>query len=178
MESLREGNRVLLGQAIRLMEGMTDEGYTRPCAACFDSSPGGHMRHLLEHYGNFLSGLGTGEIDYERRDRHSAVGTRREAALEMAMQLFGRFSRMERPAGSGLVVMSHEAGSPPCKSVTSLERELEFLLSHKVHHFALIRTILWIRGWRHFPEGFGVAPSTLRYQQGGGREPAATGEHP
>lgn len=43
-------------------------------------------------------------------------------------------------------------------------RELQFLLSHTVHHFALIATLLE-RFEIGVPEDFGIAPSTLKYWQ-------------
>ena len=62
-------NRSLLSQAIELLEATTDASYAAPCEACFDSTLGGHMRHILEHYGNFLHGLDEGLVNYDRRDR-------------------------------------------------------------------------------------------------------------
>ncbi len=47
-------------------------------------------------------------------------------------------------------------------SSSSLRRELHFLLSHTVHHYALIAMILARHGVEVEPD-FGVAPSTLRH---------------
>ena len=41
---------------------------------------------------------------------------------------------------------------------------MQFLLSHTVHHYALIGAILRLSGVEP-PAGFGLAPSTLRHQQ-------------
>ena len=48
----------------------------------------------------------------------------------------------------------------PDWSQSSLQRELQFLVSHSVHHYALIRELLRQSGF-DAGEGFGVAPSTL-----------------
>ena len=50
-----------------------------------------------------------------------------------------------------------------CRS--SLLRELQFLLSHTIHHYALIASLLERRGVRVRDElsGFGVAASTLEH---------------
>ena len=45
---------------------------------------------------------------------------------------------------------------------SSVERELQVLLSHTVHHYALIAVALRLHG-HPVDEEFGVAPSTLRY---------------
>ena len=43
-------------------------------------------------------------------------------------------------------------------------RELQFLLSHSVHHYAIIAMICG-QHEIEVPEGFGVAPSTLKYRE-------------
>ena len=47
---------------------------------------------------------------------------------------------------------------------SSASRELEFLLSHTVHHYALIGVICQLAG-QTLPKDFGMAPSTLRHLQ-------------
>jgi hypothetical protein len=47
---------------------------------------------------------------------------------------------------------------------STMGRELQFLMSHTVHHYALVAIILKIQGC-NCAEEFGVAPSTLRYQR-------------
>jgi hypothetical protein len=49
-------------------------------------------------------------------------------------------------------------------SHSTVRRELQFLLSHTVHHFALIAVLLE-RFEIAVPDDFGIAPSTLRYWQ-------------
>jgi hypothetical protein len=41
-------------------------------------------------------------------------------------------------------------------------RELQYLLSHTIHHYAIIGSILRAQGVEPGPD-FGVAPSTLRH---------------
>ena len=47
-------------------------------------------------------------------------------------------------------------------SRSTLRRELQFLLSHTIHHFALIGLLLSFHGVEPGEE-FGVAPSTLKH---------------
>lgn len=164
MNDLINANRSLLSQAVELLEATPDASFTAPCEACFDSTPGGHMRHILEHYGNFLHGLDEGLVDYDRRDRGSPVETCRTAAVDRARDLLTAIAgvspeRFEDP----LMILLDDGGSPR-QSRSNVQRELQFLLSHTVHHFALMRTLLWIQGQRRFPDHFGIAPSTLRFR--------------
>ena len=56
-------------------------------------------------------------------------------------------------------------GEESTVSPSTIERELKFLVSHTVHHYAIIALQLRHQGVEPGPE-FGVAPSTLRYEQG------------
>jgi hypothetical protein len=49
-------------------------------------------------------------------------------------------------------------------AASSLARELQFTLSHTVHHYALIALILRLQGFAP-PADFGVAPATLQQWQ-------------
>jgi hypothetical protein len=48
-------------------------------------------------------------------------------------------------------------------SNSSLRRELQFLISHTIHHYALIATLCARDGFE-LPADFGVAPSTLWFR--------------
>ena len=53
--------------------------------------------------------------------------------------------------------------TPGIATSTSVLRELEFLLSHTIHHYALVAVMARLQG--HEPLAtFGIAPSTLKYQ--------------
>jgi hypothetical protein len=61
-------------------------------------------------------------------------------------------------------VKMNEGDDSSPRSQSTIRRELQFLLSHTVHHYALIAIILKIQGF-DCDEDFGVAPSTLKYQR-------------
>lgn len=158
-----------LQQGIELMERMGDELYRRNDPARFGSGPGKHFRHILDHYLSFIGGL-QGEIDYDARERDArleedcvyAMGKSREiiAGLEKLLdqpQILQRAVQVISNEGE-------EAGNGAPGSQSTLKRELQFLLSHTVHHYALIALILRIQGFET-PKEFGVAPSTLKYQK-------------
>ena len=60
----------------------------------------------------------------------------------------------------------HVAGEPAVWSRSSLLRELQFALSHTVHHYAIIARQLRERGAEPGAD-FGVAPSTLAARDAG-----------
>ncbi len=168
MESLLEAVRACLEQDRDLLLALDDRQYTTPCEACFGSTVGAHIRHNLDHFESFAAGLEGGRVDYEARQRDDRVATDRQAAL----------AALERHLGTLRACGSCDLGSPlqvreeseenavgdGTWLVSSLGRELQFLLGHTVHHNALVATIVHGMELR-LPEGFGVAPSTRRFQR-------------
>ncbi len=162
-----QANLVLVAQGIEAVSRFGDDHYTVPVAGCFNSSAGGHFRHAIEHYQALLgawSGEGSGRLDYENRARDPLI----ETCAEQAIAAWRRIEQGLAPLAAGteadrtlhMAAETAEGGV----LVTSLARELEFLVNHTVHHFALIAVIAHARGVA-LPADFGLAPSTLKYRQ-------------
>jgi uncharacterized damage-inducible protein DinB len=130
---------------------------------------GAHVRHVLDHYESFLGGLESGRIDYDRRERDRQLEIDPELARGRLESAAARLERLpahelDRP----LVVCTASVPGRLREGATSLTRELQFLASHTVHHYALIAVL--VRLWGVAPDDdFGVAPSTLAYEQGASR---------
>jgi hypothetical protein len=157
-----------LEQGIRLIRRLGDDLYTLTPEGPFRGGVGSQFRHCLDLYRCFLSGLDSGRVDYSRRERDPRVETDRGRAEEAARDVVRRLSALAASqAGARLGVNSElpAGGEEPCWSDSSVRRELQFLLSHTIHHYALISAMLAHHGFRFCGEfaGFGVAPSTLRH---------------
>jgi hypothetical protein len=157
------GNCHLLRQAAALLSSIDDAVYAEGGRTA-DSSPiGVHVRHMIDHYRAFFTGLPDGRIDYDARMRQTPLETDRRLALATVLGLVGDIERIDEPMGvRELLVSSRSAGdsSDPDWSRTTIKRELQFLVSHTVHHFALIKPMLQREGVP-VDEQFGYAPSTL-----------------
>jgi uncharacterized damage-inducible protein DinB len=167
MNTLLNANLACLQQGIDLLTRLPEAEYRAPCEALFNSSIGGHLRHNLDHYAAFLAGVGDGEIDYDARGRDRTVEADPAAAIALMRRLQ---AGLEQLAGCDLdqpLRIRMDDGGDSSWSATSLRRELQFLLSHGIHHYALIVAIAGGRGFGDFPENFGIAPSTLSYQRAG-----------
>lgn len=126
---------------------------------------GPHVRHVLDHYAAFFAGFGGTTIDYDARQRNRQVEIDREAAQIGLVDASGRLADLDRAALElPISVRSNGGGRPDDFSRSTLRRELQFLLSHTVHHWALVRSIL-TRSGIEVADTFGVAPSTLRYRE-------------
>jgi hypothetical protein len=175
-ESLIAVNIGWLRQAEALLTGINDAVYTASPSGLAPHKAGAHLRHILEFYECFLTGLGAGRIDYDARKRDLSVETSRQAAqtrirflihlleTESALRIDSLVSvRMEDTAGSRL---------PEPFLVSSVGRELQVLGSHTIHHFALIAITLRALGVPLDPD-FGMASSTLHYRASQGAAVAA-----
>jgi uncharacterized damage-inducible protein DinB len=156
-------NLVVIQQGISLLAALGAERYGTRIAICYNASIGGHTRHIIEHYQAFLRGLESGEIDYEKRVRDPLVEsdpTYAAGLLESISQQLGQLSEILRNRTLHYCAET----TPGIATVTSALRELEFLLSHTIHHYALVAVMARLQGTEPEPT-FGIAPSTLKYQQ-------------
>ena len=153
----------VLDQARELLSELPDELYSKPEPSVHSSGIGSHLRHCVDYYDRFFEGLSGGRIDYDQRERDERLETSRTYAIEKLEALQKKLQSLDTQVGTLLIRQDSEAeGDEVPWAPSSLERELQFQMSHAVHHYALIAVILRLNG-EVPPEGFGVAPSTLRY---------------
>ena len=160
---LRDANIRLLQQATEVLSTISDEAYCRSLDPIARSGIGMHMRHCLDSYEAFLRGLESGRIDYDHRLRGTAIETDRLEALDRLANFIDRFKALDVAAApEQLLVCLESHGHPEQEwSRSSVRRELQSLVGHTVHHYAIIAMILKLQRIAHPPE-FGVASSTLR----------------
>jgi len=154
-----------LRQGSDLIRRLPDAGYGEATDGAAPVGP--HFRHVIEHYSCFLAGHASGRVNYDARERDPALERDRDAALARIEELAGELRRLagadlEAPAEVRLECGS--GGEPAQWSRSTVGRELQFLLSHTVHHFALIGLLLAQRGIGTGAD-FGVAPSTLEHRR-------------
>lgn len=124
-------------------------------------SVGGHVRHCLDHVEALLGALATGVCNYDERIRGTAVeddpalACARLAACRMRLQALPA-SLLGQPLA--LAVRLTRDGLQ-VQAPTTVAREVAFVLSHTVHHAALVAVLLEDQGIGR-PPYFGLAPST------------------
>jgi len=164
---IRENIR-FVRQGVELLGQLHDEMYVKTVAPYFSSGVGKHLRHYLDHYESFLAGLAAGKIDYDGRQRDPRVETDRRYATEKMLSIISNLEALsEKKLANPILVKMNEVAEndrPSQWSNSTIGRELQFLMSHTVHHYALIALILKIQGF-DCDKDFGVAPSTLQYQR-------------
>jgi len=161
-------NALYLEQGLELLGELDEQLYRRTAPPIFTGSIGAHWRHCLDHYTSFLDGWQSGTIDYAARAREARLETDPTHASRRTRSVIRQLQQLEAAAGSALlrvrVDCADHSDTGPRESGSSVDRELQFLISHSVHHYALIALIMKLEG--KFPAAdFGVAPSTLQYRQ-------------
>lgn len=159
-------NIACLEQGIALLDGLTDAQYAE--ASPLGGRIGGHLRHCLDHYGLLLDACGGPRVDYDARGRDPRVETDRSAAIGLAERLVERLSALDPHSVDEEILVRTDCGDGRRElavwTASSVARELQFMVSHTTHHFALVALILRQRGLEPGPD-FGVAPSTLLHRR-------------
>ena len=173
IERLALLNVTLLHQGRKLIEAMSDEAFTVAIPPLSNHGVGCHFRHCLDYYQCFLDGVEAGRINYDHRRREPRLETERGYALGVIDHTVERLEAATATGDRPLAVSGDSAGAPPLAeegsagdgliwSRSTLLRELQGLVSHTVHHYALISMLLRTLHIDPGPE-FGVAPSTLEH---------------
>jgi len=156
-----------LQQGETLLAAIRDENYTRKIPVVFNASIGGHYRHCLDHFRSLLDSAMQGDLNYDRRERGTLVENDRFVALHATRELMDAYERLDpvflhRPMAVTCKTSYTAEGSQTAPSTVG--REIMYSVAHAVHHYALIGIMGGLMGLR-LPSGFGVAPSTMKYQQ-------------
>lgn len=160
-------NVAILRQAIDVIRWCQEAG----TAARFDDAIGPHLRHVLEHYEELLDGLDRRVLEYDRRRRDRRVEQEAGFARTRFDLVIERLEALEEapPASDELAVMlcGGLEGEECFVAKSSLARELLFVASHAVHHYAILKPMLAQRG---YPVGadFGKAPATIHFEREAG----------
>jgi hypothetical protein len=150
-----------LTRAGTIIDRMDDSAFLRSSAR--SGSVGAQFRHNLDFVNSFLRDLPGGQVDFERRERDPFVETDRAYAKTKLEIAAARLRRLKFIALDADLLVRSEIDDGMIHAST-VSRELEFLLSHTIHHHALIAEKLEAQGIST-PRELGVAPSTLRYRK-------------
>ena len=162
-----KSNIIFIQQGIDLLSDISDELYSKNNTQYSKSGIGRHFRHIIEHYYSFIQTDGV-IVDYDDRERNLRLETDRIYMIESLKEVIDSLKALENnpeKLDQLVQVRSNEGIGEENSSVSSasLRRELQFLISHTVHHYALIGLILQTMGYVP-DETFGVAPTTLKFE--------------
>lgn len=156
----------ILQQGETLLAEISDESYAHKVPMAFNASIGGHYRHCLDHFRTLLDAAMTSDLNYDQRERGTLIENDRTVALSATRELREGYEKLDSafvPRLLQVTCKTSYATSGSQVSLSTVGREIMYAVAHAVHHYALIGVMGGIMGLP-LPAGFGIAPSTLKYQ--------------
>jgi len=161
-----QDNVACLMQTLDLLDEISDDLFVKTHPPVFENGVGPHLRHILEHYLQFLAGWPSGKVDYDAREREVRIERDRDHAIAVTRKIMRQLEECRHEDGVHPLQIKMDCGGQQKVAdwtESTVARELQFLASHTIHHHALIAAIL--RLVNHEPaESFGIAPSTLKHE--------------
>jgi hypothetical protein len=160
-------NTQLLDQAVTIIDAFKAEPADK-----FAAFTGPHLRHVVEHYEALLF-TASNLIDYDRRERDRRVEQDPAYALQ---RIRGIQNQLRQPAQNLLHsplqtrFLGGLGGEHHFTADSSFQRELLFVASHAVHHFAIIQ-LHCASANIVLPQQLGKAPATVAYEVSQSKKP-------
>ncbi len=151
----------LLDELASLVGDLPRDLYCSHFAAPHSGSIGEHVRHCLDHVSTLLIADTAQALSYDHRQRGTTVENDPLAAVRQIRHLQDAIEPWStRSLDEPIRVTSMlSAEGDSVAGWSTLGRELAFVMSHTIHHQAIIGLLLATRGYS-VPNRFGHAPST------------------
>jgi len=144
-----------------MIERMDDDAYTMPAPGRSSGGVGGHVRHCLDHVGALVHATRTGLVEYDRRRRGTDVETCRAAAVHQIGELTRQLAALDSSLLDEPLLVETQIDPAGAMILTrsSVCREVAFVISHTIHHNAIVAQLLAGRDLA-LDARFGLAPAT------------------
>ena len=155
----------ILSQLHDLINQISDEDFIKHGSTLSGSTIGQHVRHTLEFFVMLENGVRAGIINYDKRAHDKTVERDKQIALTVVKQIQA-FVNKQSENTPIVLEMGYDLSKEDVSIVeTNYLRELVYNIEHAVHHMAIIKIgIMEIAPYIKLPRDFGVAASTIRYQ--------------
>lgn len=148
-----------------LLSQVSTELYTKPQTLLSGSSIGQHVRHTLEFYICLEKSLPNKTVCYDDRERNLILENNIELTKDTIAQIKSYLGTINKDVGLSLIANYANDSEEATPISSSLFRELAYTLDHTIHHLAIIKIALKGEDSVVLDKSFGVAPSTIRYQE-------------
>lgn len=163
--NLHTACRNILTQLTTLVNQISEQDFTKPVDSLGGSTIGQHLRHTLEFFICLEQGFEKGLINYDKRAHDKLIETDKFIALSTLSKISD-------------FILNQKTNKPLCLEAgydlhndefvtieTNFLRELVYNIEHAVHHMAIMKIgIREIAPQIILPHDFGIAASTIRYQ--------------
>ncbi len=160
-----QASQALLSDLKKVISDLEAPAYAGPQDVLSGASVGQHVRHLLEFYQCLLGQSPAGRVNYSLRVRELQLEQSPGFAFEICEDLICQLQHLDGDYELILDMDDLDISSQGVSVPSSLSRELIYCVEHAIHHMAIIKIgIIQQSPGFLLPDGFGVAPSTIRYR--------------
>lgn len=165
LQTLLSASHGVLTQLHRLALSLSTTQYTMPLDLLGGNTIGKHYRHIIEFYQCLMRDAEV--VNYDKRLRNTDIENSPVIANSIIEEIVTQLNA-EKIADRQLFYNADfsETGTEAICVTTSFGRELAYNIEHAMHHMAILQMV--VKNYFkdiELEEGFGVAASTLRYQQ-------------
>ena len=149
-----------LNELIDLLNQLSKQDYSNPCAELSNASIGEHTRHIIEMFQCLENQYDSGIVDYDKRERNVLIQTDMEYAIRHILDIKNNIEKENKTIYLQQVIDDEEI-----RIQSNYYRELLYNLEHCIHHQALIKVAVLKCECVKVDENFGVARSTIEYRK-------------
>ncbi len=154
-----------LKRGVKLLESISNEQYSDTSIAPYNSSIGGHMRHILDVFDCIFEGLNSGQVDLTARKRNELAETNTTIGIAYFNEVIDKLQNLKNADFNQLVQVSDDLGTGMVTVNYTLASALIQAHSHAIHHFASIGYIISQLGIELPDADFGYNPTTPKNQE-------------
>ncbi|MEE9350572.1 MAG: DinB family protein [Flavobacteriaceae bacterium] len=154
-----------LNRGVRLLNSIDDAQYSDVSVAPYNSSIGGHIRHILDIFDCIFDGLQTGEVNLAARKRNELAEQKTAFGLNYIQNTIEKLESLEQTDLNKIVAVKDDLGLGVITQNYTLGSALIQAHSHAIHHFASLGYLIHQLGINLPDVDFGYNPTTPRNQE-------------
>lgn len=161
---LQQTTADILNQLKNIIAVLGNEAYGKPLPVLSSNTVGKHVRHIIEFFDCMFQSMQTDIVNYDDRTRNLNLETNTVYTIHKIEELISLVQAIN--ANRPIEMVFSYAPNETTVINTLLYREMAYNIEHAIHHMAIIKIAI-MQEFPHIelPEHFGVAYSTIQYQE-------------
>jgi len=154
-----------LNRGVNLLNSIDDSQYSDISVAPYNSSIGGHIRHILDIFDCIFDGIKTGEVNLAARKRNELAEQKTTFGLNYLQSTIEKLNNLNGIDLDQIVAVKDDLGLGEIVQNYTLGSALIQAHSHAIHHFASLGYLINQLGIDLPDNDFGYNPTTPRAQE-------------
>ncbi len=160
---LKINSTTILNKIGNLVQQINDNDYSLQLDLLSGNTIAKHIRHILELFVQFHTGIILNQINYDKRERNLLIEHNRTYTINFINELKEKINSIENSDSS--ILLNTLVNDNEFLIKTSIERELVYNIEHAIHHMAIIQIACkHCFEYIKLDKNFGIAYATIQYQ--------------